>query len=197
MAGVRRRLQVSLHSAVMEAMVKVERRGIVCLLLDDSRGELQVVLPGEPSLEGLGSREEDRVLFRIKLDDLNRVEPARAAFILGARALAALAHIGAPSIGHRGYKSLADDADLTMEKDLYSRAADGGPALLFEIALEKMFEATHRGDAVLLEATEEYLKQAAAQGSDRAQRFLTEIWPTEKESRQRLIDERNRRSSSG
>lgn len=172
-------------------------RGIICLMLDESRGELQVVLPGESNLEGLGSRDDDRVLFRIKLDDLSKAEPGRAAFILGARALAALAHVGAPNIGHRGYKSLADDAELIMEKDLYSRAADGGPALLFEVGLEKMFEATHHGDAVLLDATEEYLKQAAAQGYERAHRFLADIWPTEKEFRRRLIDERNRRSRSG
>jgi hypothetical protein len=143
----------------------------------------------------LGTRADDRVLFRLKLDDLSTAPRGKAEELLGGRALGAFAHLGQTDIGYRGYKYLADEAELILEKDRYSRAADGGPEVLFELALQKMFEATHQGDAVLLDATEEYLNQAAAQGYERAKRFLTEVWPTEREFRQRLIDERHRRSS--
>lgn len=171
-----------------------ERKEVVCLLVDHEKGELQIMLPAPGSLEKIGPRSEDRILFKMKLSDLLSEMPSRSALMLGARSLAALSHVGIPAAGHRGYKLLSEDSESMLAKEVYSRAAGGNPDDIFQLALEKMFEATNDGNDNALQMAEELFRKSASLGSARATRFLAELWPAEKQFRQDLISRRSRRS---
>lgn len=155
------------------------------ILLTLIEGELRVTLRRREQDGG----QEDLTLFAIRTATLRDASPREASFIIGSRMLAALAHIDERTLGHLGYKALVEEANAIGERALLKRAADADPEALYELAFDKMFEATTIRSLRHLDIAEEYLKKASELGLRRATDFLTRVWPMEKEARRRLIQD--------
>src|SRR6266702_2204108 len=86
-------------------------------------GEIRIWLRRASASSAGNKLDSDVVLFSLKASDLLSAAPNTAVSILGARVLAAMAHLGEQSLGHMGYGVLNEQANALDEKQLLERVA--------------------------------------------------------------------------